>query len=74
MDKLNQKIVTVALGILAYEDAFPEVGFGMLYETAFDKAVKELEQFADVLNVKVDKSKIDKAACLKKIAEVRSHR
>lgn len=69
--KVVKRIVKTALNILDYDDAHPNVGFGMSYVVAVDDAINDLHNDAKFFGVSVTVTEKMRENAIKQVREKR---
>lgn len=71
--KIVKRIVKNAIGILEYDDAHPNVGFGMSYINAVGEAIEDLHNDAKFFGVTVTVTEKMKQDAIKQVREKREN-
>jgi hypothetical protein len=68
----NRRVLEVAKGLLRYNDEHPDVGMGMLLQTAIDLAIVGCQRTADDCGGCFDLDLVDKTALLEALRQWRA--
>ena len=67
----KEEAIKIALGILRYDDAHPDVGWGMPYFVAVDNAIKKMHHLAKLFGHKLSVTEEEKEEISKVVLDVR---